>query len=213
MKSPTSSLALILGATGAALVSMAQTNAPEPAAPGNPPPAAVTNATPEITPTNTASVDPEATEIFADSANFDTKTRVAVYVGNVHVINPQIRLTCGVLTARIPESGKIDSIVAEQDVVIDAVDNKGKPVHATSSRATYKYHVAAGVTNETIELTGGETLPRIEQHGNLLTGESIFWDRINNTVSVNGRMHTVIETTRTAVKTNNPALKPETSEP
>jgi len=35
------------------------------------------------------------------------------------------------MTARVPESGKIDSIVAEQDVVIDGVDNPGRPVHAT----------------------------------------------------------------------------------
>jgi lipopolysaccharide transport protein LptA len=181
---------LLLLAT-AALSLNAQTN----------PPAAITNAepapdlTPEFLETNApphqlASPPQRApTEVFSDSANFDLKSRIAVYIGHVLVVDPKMRLTCGIMTARVPESGKIDSIVAEQDVVIDAVDNEGRPIHATSDRAVYTYRVADSVTNETVVLTGN---PEVKSRMFTGTGDAITWDRANNSVSAT-HPHMVIQ--------------------
>ena len=60
------------------------------------------------------------TEIFSDRFDYDTKTRMAVYLGNVRVIDPQMNLTGAIVTAWLPEkSGKPDRIVARTNVVID----------------------------------------------------------------------------------------------
>ena len=65
------------------------------------------------------------TQIFSDNVDIDLKTRMAVYRGHVRVDSPQMKLTCELMTATVPEAGgKIDKIVAEHNVVIDATDEK-----------------------------------------------------------------------------------------
>jgi lipopolysaccharide export system protein LptA len=121
-----------------------------------------------------------ATEIFSDRGEFNMKSEpfVAIYTGHVRVIDPQMKLTCDVLTATLPKSGgHVDRIVAERNVVIDAADTHGEPVHATCDRATYTFKVENAVTNELIELSGD---PRIETKTRSVTGEPIIWDRLNN---------------------------------
>jgi lipopolysaccharide transport protein LptA len=171
---------LLLPAVVAGTV-IAQTTTPAPGTNSEPRPAmAATNAaTTAPTQIGAGSTERQPTEIFSDSANFDLKTRIAVYVGHVRVLDPQMKLTCGLMTARVPESGKIDSIVAEQDVVIDALDNEGRPVHATGDKAVYTYRVSSTMTNETIELTGN---PQVKSPLFSGTGDTITWDRANNTV-------------------------------
>src|ERR1051325_6931878 len=94
------------------------------------------------------------TVITSDAVDFDLKTRLAVYRGNVRVEDPTMTLTCATMTAKVPESGgPIESLVAEQNVVIDATDDKGRITHGTCDKLVYTYHVAGGVTNETVELT------------------------------------------------------------
>ena len=170
-----------------ALALSAQTNSPPADADAGPPPAASpatvrTNAPPA----NATLTDRAPKEIFSDSANFDLKTRIAVFIGHVRVTDPQLKMTCGIMTARVPESGKIDSIVAEQDVVIDGVDNQGRPVHATGEKAVYSYRATDSVTNDTVVLTGH---PEVKSKMFTGSGETITWDRINNGVSVTGGYH------------------------
>jgi lipopolysaccharide transport protein LptA len=182
---------LILGTAGWALVLNAQTVASAPEtnaeAPTAPAPAAVQTNAPAPVPAPTH-LRP-ATEIFADTADFNLKTQLAVYTGHVRVEDPQMKLTCGVMTARVPQSGRPDSIVAEQNVVIDAIDNEGKPVHATGDKAVYTYRVINSVTNETVELTGN---PRVQKPGYEATADTITWDRSNNTFRLD-RPHIVIQ--------------------
>jgi lipopolysaccharide transport protein LptA len=154
-----------------------ETNGLPAAPPSTLPSLAATNS---ATSTNTAPPARPPTEIVSDSANFDLKTRIAVYIGHVIVKDPQMTMTCGIMTAKLPESGRIDSIVAEQNVVIDAVDNQGRPVHATADKATYSYFVSGSVTNEIITLTGSPYLKSENWWG---TGETITWDRGNGSVS------------------------------
>jgi lipopolysaccharide transport protein LptA len=168
----------------AALTLRAQTNSP----PSGTVPEAPVAAPVAAASTNAATGSP-STDIYSDSANFDLKSRVAVYIGHVRIEESQMKMTCGIMTASVPESGKIDHIVAEQNVVIDAVDNEGKPVHATGDKAVYVFRVVNSVTNETIVLTGN---PRVEKQGGWLTGETITWDRVNNSFGAT-RQHMVIQ--------------------
>jgi len=120
------------------------------------------------------------TQITSDSVDFDLKTRTAVYRGHVRVADPTMSLSCEILTAKVPESGgSFDSIIAEQNVVIDAIDGKGQTNRAMGDRVIYTHKVEGSVTNEVIELTGN---PRLEAPQGALTGDTIVWDKANNRV-------------------------------
>lgn len=123
------------------------------------------------------------TQIFSDTLEAELKTRTAVYRGNVRVEDPQMKLTCGVLTASMPEGGKrIESIIAEQKVVVDALDEKGQNSHATAEKLVYTFKVIGNVTNETIELSGNPQLTN-SQLGRL-EGELIIWNKTADKFSV-----------------------------
>jgi lipopolysaccharide transport protein LptA len=165
-----------------ALTLNAQTDAPDTNTPPTGPvaAAATTPPSPHLASPGPASPQRPPTEISSDSFNYDNKSQIAVYIGNVIVKDPQMKLTCGLMTVKAPASGRIDSIVAEQDVVIDAVDNQGHPMHATSDKATYNYFVSDTVTNETITLTGHPYLKSENWWG---TGDVITWDRLHGVVT------------------------------
>ncbi len=118
------------------------------------------------------------TRINSDHGEFDLSARRAIYYDHVRVEDPRMTLTCDRLTADLPQSEAQERhIVAETNVVIYAVDEKGQTNHATSDRAIYDYRVEAGVTNETVTLTGHAMM---ESAQGTLTGEPIFWDRTRN---------------------------------
>ena len=120
------------------------------------------------------------TQITSDSVDFDLKTRMAVYRGHVRVNDSLMTLTCEVLSAKVPEGGRgFESVVAEQNVTINATDAKGQTNRATGDKVIYTYKVEGSVTNEVIELTGN---PRLEAPQGTLTGEVIVWDKANNRV-------------------------------
>ena len=124
-----------------------------------------------------------STVITNDTVEFDLKTRVAVYRGNVRVEAPGMVLTCDLMTAKVPESGgRIESIVAEHNVVIDATDEKGRVTHGTCDKLVYTYTVVGSVTNETVVLTGH---PLLKNPMGNLTGDPIIWDKANGRVSAN----------------------------
>ena len=168
---------LILAVMGLAIHARAQTNS-----------AASTNASEAGSPAlaysgakGTNSHARAETEIYSDSGEVNLTNRIAIHTGHVRVIDPQMRMTCEVLTARLPSEGnKVDYILAETNVVIDAVDNDGKPVHAWGDKALYVYRIEGSVTNETIELSGHA---RLESDKGSVTGEPIIWDLINKKVT------------------------------
>lgn len=198
---------LLIFALFAACAASAQTNL---SSSSNASPTVITNSPDTETPVAAAptnSILRAATEISSDSANFDLKSRIAVYIGNVHVKDPQMEMTCAIMTARVPASGRIDSIVAEQNVVIDASDDQGRPIHATGDKAVYTYKVADGSTNETIELSGTNTTFRSAMFNG--TGNPIIWDRLNGNIRGN-HLHMFIESLPSRVRTNTPStVKPE----
>jgi lipopolysaccharide transport protein LptA len=155
----------------------------------------------------TAPKPPRApTVITSERADFDLAARHAIYRGNVHVDDPQMKLTCEELTADLPQSGgHIDHLVALTNVVMDSVDDKGQTNHATSDKAVYDYNVVNGVTNETVTLTGNA---KVESAEDTMTGEPIIWDRVNNKIHAENEkiiLHQNITTS--LVNTNAPAAK------
>ena len=123
------------------------------------------------------------TRIEADRADFDLATREVSYLGSVRVDDPDMKLHCEWLAANLPQAGgRVDHIVAETNVVIDFVDEKGQPYHATGDKAVYFYQVQGGVTNETITLTANPA--QIEDALGTQTGDEIIFDRVNNRVSI-----------------------------
>ena len=121
------------------------------------------------------------TVITSDAVDFDLNTRLAVYRGNVRVEDPGMTLTCGVLTAKVPErGGKIESIVAEQNVVVEAPDENGRLTHGTCAKLVYTYSVAGSVTNEIVELTGE---PLLTNPSGSLVGDLIIWNKASGKVS------------------------------
>ncbi len=124
------------------------------------------------------------TRIEADGpADFDLISRRMIYRDHVRVDDPELKLHCEWLAADLPQDGRhVTNIVAETNVVIDFADEKGQPYHATGDKLVYHYHAQAGVTNETITLTGNPA--QIEDAMGTQTGDEIVWDRVNNRLSI-----------------------------
>ena len=140
------------------------------------------------------------TVINSDMANFDLDGRLAVYGGHVMVDDPQMRLKCDRLVVFIPASGeRLNHIEAQTNVVIDFSDSHGQTAHATGNLAVYRYVVQAGVTNETVTLTGN---PQVEGTQGTLTGDEIVWDRANNRLSAKNQKMIFKQNLDTGLGTN-----------
>jgi len=147
---------LIAIAAGCSLMAQAQTNA-----------------------TNTLSTPRGPTLINSDSADFDLTGHEATYHGHVRVDDPQMKLTCEQLIVDLPAAGgRVNHIVAETNVVIDFLDNKGQTNHMTSEKAVYVYKVENGLTNETVTLSG-KPQPQMENAQGKQSGDVIIWNRVN----------------------------------
>ena len=121
---------------------------------------------------------PVTTQISSESWDYDNTTRQAVYHGNVRVDSPQTKLTCAQLTVDLPPTGgRINHIVAETNVVIDHMDEKGATNHVTCDMAVYDYKVQGAVTNETVTFTGN---PQVVNVQGTNTADKIIWDRAND---------------------------------
>jgi lipopolysaccharide transport protein LptA len=144
-------------------------------------------------------------------ANFDFNRHWATYCDNVVVSDAQMKLTCEWLGANLPQNGeRMTNIVAETNVIMDFVDEKGQQTRALGDKAVYYFHVEGGVTNETVTLTANPPgKPRIEQAQNTMTGDVIVWDRTTDQVHVTGNFRGEYWNTNSASGTNkdNPFLK------
>lgn len=129
---------------------------------------------------------------------------------NVRVDSPTLRLRCEWLAADLSQAtGQPTNIVAETNVVINAIDDQGHKMHATGDKAVYVYGVTDGLTNETVTLTGHATA---EYQQVSVQGDTIILDLAHHTMNVPTGPTTVIRgsfTGRTAgtnslVETNAP---------
>lgn len=149
------------------------------------------------------------TLIDSDRADFDlgSSPRQAFYYGHVHVDDPQMKLTSAQMVADLPPTGgHISRIVAETNVVIDFLDDKGQTNHAISDKAVYIFNLQNGVTNETVTLSGHASVTNAD--GSWMTGEPIIWDRVNNSVHATNEHISVKQNISDAMGgTNAPAKK------
>ena len=128
--------------------------------------------------TGTLSTPRGPTLISSEHGDFDLAGREAIYRGHVRVDDPQMKLACEQLIADVPlTGGHVNHIVAETNVVIDFMDDKGQTNHATGEKAVYVYSEQGGLTNETMTLMGN---PQLDNAQGTLTGDVIVWDRQNN---------------------------------
>lgn len=133
---------------------------------------------------------PKTTEtvIKSQRAYFDLNKgrQQAVYLGDVRVKDPRMDLACEKLTVKLSGAGKFENVVAEKNVSLDFVDQKGQRLHGTGGRCVYTYHVSNGVTNDVIELFDDPILETVQ---GTWKGDVITLDRVNNTIkATNSRM-------------------------
>jgi lipopolysaccharide export system protein LptA len=161
----------------------------------------------------TAQPEHPPTIINSDNANFDllSTPRKAFYYGHVRVDNPQMKLTCEKMVADLPPAGgHISRIVAETNVLIAAIDDKGQTNHSTSDKAVYDYNVQGIVTNETVTLSGHASATNAD--GSWIKAEPLIWDRATGHIYGTNETMSIKPTTSDAmggtaspsVKTNKP---------
>jgi lipopolysaccharide export system protein LptA len=149
------------------------------------------------------------TLINSDYADFDllSTPRKAFYYGNVQVDDPQMKLTCEKMVADLPPTGgHVSRIVAETNVLIAAVDDKGQTNHSTSDKAVYDYNVQGIVTNETITLSGHASATNAD--GSWIRAEPLVWDRATGHIYGTNEVMSIKPATSNLMKsTNSPATK------
>lgn len=136
----------------------------------------------------------QLTDIYATGGlDFDGMGRTVTYRDNVCVSNADIKLTCQLLVADLPQSGgRLSRIVAETNVVIDAKDDEGHPIHATGDKSVYDYSMINGVTNITVTLTGNPQPRVIAYQGSFVLtnwADVIIWDRATKGFRSIGNIH------------------------
>ena len=141
-------------------------------------------------------------------AEWDFNSGLAVFRGNVKVTDaPTMVIECDLLTAHFGATttstntalGSVDSIVAEQNVVIDFVTTQGKR-HATGDKAVYS------AATDVVELSGNPivTIPQ-----GRITGPVIILDRKNNKFRVPGSFKFVSSSNVAAQPFFPPTIKPK----
>ena len=152
----------------------------------------------------TTNVPAGETEILSKSAYFDLKARTAIYLGDVRVRDPRMELSAEILTVKLsPQGGgKFDSGIAETNVTIDFIDDKGQKIHATGGKVIYRYSVSPTYTNDVMELMDNPLLhtPQVDWSGGVIT-----FDRVNNTIKAD---HSRMVIRQPPGSTNNSILAP-----
>jgi len=143
--------------------------------------------------------------LHAGHAHYDGLARQLVYFDHVVVTNAQGRLSCEKLTINLPPDGAADNhptnAVAETNLDIIFVDNKGKTNHTTCDRGIYNYGVVNNVTNETYTFTGHATNTMAE---GWFSGEPLIWDNIRQNFDLGSNVDVHLKMRSSADKgTNN----------
>ena len=164
------------------------------------------NTSPALSGTS-SSTNGETIILSDQGGEFYYKLKTYIYRGNVRVDNPQMKLTCELLTIESPEfeEGKYNRATAETNVVIDWVDENGTN-HATAAKAVYTYVITnlakfpekAYQTNATVVLMGD---PFVTGGRGTFKGDPIVWDRVRDVISTPALQRTVI--------TNNTGVFPQ----
>jgi lipopolysaccharide export system protein LptA len=111
-----------------------------------------------------------------------------IYHENVRVYNPQMTLTCELLTIERPEvkEGRFDRATADTNVVIHWMDENGTN-YATADKAVYTYSITNLATlpehrfetNALVILSGNAY---VTNKSFALRGDPIYWDRVKGVI-------------------------------
>jgi lipopolysaccharide export system protein LptA len=135
------------------------------------------------------------TEIFSHRARFKMKEESgggsAYFEGSVWVNDPKLKLTCESLLADVPkaapgETNSVNHILAETNVLIDLVSDRGEHTLAAAQTAVYDRTTTNGKPSEVVNLTGK---PRIELTNGWMTADAFDLDRITNKLRGHGNFH------------------------
>jgi lipopolysaccharide transport protein LptA len=126
-------------------------------------------------------------KITSDSGVFHFLSNMAIYRGNVSVVDPQFKLTCQWLTVQ-GESSQLTNIVATTNVVILTQNAKNGATEATADRAEYVFQVINNVTNKTITLTSlpGNPYPVVKNSKGTESGKVIIFNLVTEDVDFLG---------------------------
>ncbi len=124
------------------------------------------------------------TTITSEQGDFYMKSNVFIYRGDVHVNDPRMKLTCGLLVTESPklEEGRFDRATATTNVVIDWVDENGTN-HATAEQAVYTYAITNASkweTNAFVVLTGD---PIVKSARGVFRSDPIVWNRMTDVIT------------------------------
>ena len=128
--------------------------------------------------------EPEFADIFAREYRLGTNS--AFFQGGVRVIHPQMKLNCKTLSFDVPEgTQRAQSMVAQDSVDFDLVDEKGQKIRGIGQKAVYTYNATAAGTNDLVELTGNAMLTMT--NGSSFQNSIIILDRANGKVMAPGK--------------------------
>ncbi len=140
-------------------------------------------AAPELNP-SPAGVTNQFADIFAREYRLGTNS--ALFKGGVRVTHPQMKLNCETMSFDVPQgSSRAQSIVAQDSVDFDLVDEKGQKVRGTGQKAVYTYRVTEAGTNDLVELTGNAMLTMT--NGSSFQNSIIILDRANGKLMAPGK--------------------------
>ncbi len=89
--------------------------------------------------TNKPAVPGQMVKIFAHEGEFNFDSNVVDYAGEVHLIDPQLDMTCDYLTIRFATNGAVESMLARHNVVLTTTNN------GRATGAVGFYYVTNGV--------------------------------------------------------------------
>jgi len=145
-------------------------------------------------------------EVSAD--DYDLNPKSALFRGHVRINHPRMKWACEKMTAQLPGEGELGhSIVAEQAVVFDLIDQEGqqtKKVHGKGEKAVYTYSVSGLATNDVVELSGH---PVLETPQGTIENSLIILDRAHNRLMAPGR-YRIYGSALPDVRGAFPSLKP-----
>ena len=112
-------------------------------------------------------------KIFSEHFFLETSSNLAIYAGQVRVADPQMEMTCDTLAVRRATNGSVESIVADQHVLMT---NKVDQSRAMGDRAVYLLEPE----HETVVLTGQQA--RWQDRVREARAGSFTFDRRANTL-------------------------------
>jgi|GEM_PF-2175779 len=132
-------------------------------------------------------VEVNVSQITAKSAEFNIKSNLVIFIGNVQIVAPRLNLTCERLEALISPTNKtVESMTATGTVTFLIVDAQNKQIKGRAGTLIYKSTALQNATNETIELLAN---PVLETDQGSLIADRIIFDRTSGQVNAeNARM-------------------------